>query len=193
LTDLFEIFDHLAEFKTELMNYAEWIDSRRIKEMVEAVSHVENVKTSLCVNGDARQCIAYLGDVSSQRLEDLFSQIIGPISSDSDPSSKIRATFDVLSRSDNFIVKIAICDVLARSDISQLVGVSREAFCRSHGLSKYMAVSEHVETDTLERTFQANGAQETFATRESRVVFPSRLSKPYGHDWRRELFAPSGR
>jgi hypothetical protein len=187
LTDVFQLFDHLAEFKIVLMNYADWIDPRRVKEMLEAATQMENVKTLICGNGNAKQCIAYFGDASTKRLTEMLGQSFGPIPDGSDPSSKMRATFDALSKSDNFIVRIAICDILARSDISQVVGVSREAFCRSHGLSRYMAVSEHVESAFLERTFRGNGAQEFFSTSESRLVFPNRVSKSYGREWMRKF------
>jgi hypothetical protein len=191
VASLFELFDHSAEFKAELMNYADWIDPRRIEEMVDSLTQIENVKTSLCGNGTTQQCLAFWGSDSDNRLAEMLNQLLGHIRADTDSSTKMRATFDALSRSDNFIVKIAICDLLARSDISQKIGVSREAFCRSHGLSRYMAVSEHIESNRLDRTFQAHGGHEIFGTAESRVVYPSTLIKSYGREWMRKLFPSS--
>jgi hypothetical protein len=194
LLKMIESYKGIDDFVRAMHDYASWIGEVRTQEILEATTVVANLMQSVCGDREPDRCVAEYGDPKMfARWQETIDKYIGPLSESSDKDAKLKAIFQAISRRNNTLINIAICDLLADHSISERLGISREEYCRSRGLSRYLAVADRYAGKSLERSFQLpEGSTETIETDEVRKIPPSNLSESYRRSWMRK-FIPAQR
>jgi hypothetical protein len=192
LKTLSELFKGLGDFTAATRDYSAWIGQRRTSEVLGAIRALDSLRQSLCGDFEPDRCVEEYGEKQIfVRYSEVINKFLGPLPESSDSGATLRAIFEVLSPSNNIIINIAICDILADRGVSEKVAMSRDDYCQSHGLSRYIAVADRYAGEVLQRSFQTSeGASEVIETNEVRRVPPSNFSEPYDRSWIRK-FVPA--
>jgi hypothetical protein len=87
-------------------------------------------------------------------------------------STTAKELFNRFSNIDNPIVRRVSCDALTHKEFSKAVGISREDYCTSHGLARYMAVAERYVSEEHLYSSPSGDTQYFYGSEESGVLSP---------------------
>jgi hypothetical protein len=144
----YKFFDQLDAVVDKLKRYSGIIGRRRIDAVTAAFEMFKKIRDAACGTLDTQACVdKYANSHDFRELTNKIYEIVD-ISMFNNSDSEI---VDKLSRLDNIIVDMGICDLLQDENIRQRTGYTREAYCDDHGLEAYRLAGSTPLGHSIER------------------------------------------
>ena len=141
-------FDQLEGIASKLRSYLLLIKDRRIEGLVKAFEMFVKVKMDVCGKHNVNTCVdEYAVLYNHQTLINKILADVGIVD-----FSDGRNVIDALTKLNNVIVDIGICDLLQDEKFSRLVGYNHDTYCDENGLSKYRLIGAGAVGRSIERT-----------------------------------------
>lgn len=130
------LFFELDPLIDMLNRYSDLIGASESKSLVRAFQTLVGIREQVCGTHDLQGCTDdYTAWQNYQRLIDRFIKEHGLSNIDRD--SGAAAFVNALTKLDNVLVDMAVCDALQDEELSKRSGIDRATYCDEHGLAEY--------------------------------------------------------
>jgi hypothetical protein len=142
--------------------------------LIKAFQLFATMKQNLCGTRNFDACIDEYGVWQDyQRLFKTIANDLGLSPSDEDQGSLI----NTLTKLDNRIIDMAICDALQDEELSRRTGYDHATYCDGHGLAEYRVIGSEPVGHSMQRgnderdpglgyVFESNGVDKLFEIRK---------------------------
>jgi hypothetical protein len=140
--------DQIDSINSRLRGFSDIIGSSETQSLIEAFQLFARLKQSICGTRDSKSCLDDF--VLWQDNQRLMGNIINTFGL-SNLGDGQGAFIDALSKLNNRIVDMAICDALQDDGFSKRTGYDRKVFCDTHDLAKYRMLGSEPVGHSLRR------------------------------------------
>lgn len=145
---LYYIFDQSEHLSIKLERARAFIGSRETDAIISALQKFARLKQAICGTLDEKSCVEEYA--VWQNFPGLASQASGFVDASIFNGSP-RQILENLTKLDNILVDMGICDLLQDKEFSTRTGYDRETYCDDHGLKAYQLVGSKALGHSIER------------------------------------------
>lgn len=141
--------DQSEKLAAKLQRYRADIGSQKADPLIGALEMFAKVKHAMCGTLDEKSCLA------EYDLWQDYWRLAGQFSTIFDPSllnGSIKENVENLTKLDNVLIDMAICDLLEDKILSEKSGYDRQSYCDEHGLETYRITKPANLGQSIERT-----------------------------------------
>lgn len=166
--------DQIDSIASKLSQHSDVFGDAQGRALLKAFQFFAALKRDVCGTRNVDDCVEqYRVWQDSWRFASKLTDALGL----SDVGSDEKKMIDKLTKLDNIIFEMAICDALQDKEFSDRSGYERNSYCDSHGLAEYRVIgTEPVVHSTrregnqndagLDYIFESNGAERKFEIRK---------------------------
>lgn len=154
ITQMYKFGSQLELLIDQLQRYSTLMEDSESQALIGALKMFEKIKRDACGTRDIESC------VDEYKVWHDYQRLISKIADDlnlSNLGSGQAAIIDALTKLDNVIIDMAICDALQDAGFSEHSGYDRATYCDAHGLEKYRLIGSTSVGHSIERTNDRTG------------------------------------
>jgi hypothetical protein len=142
------LFYELDPLIDMLKRYSDLISASESKSLIRSFQMLAGIKEQVCGTQDLQGCMD--DDTASQNYQRLINRFVEGHGL-SDTGSSAAEFVNALTKLDNVLVDMAVCDALQDEELSKRSGIDRTIYCDKHGLAEYRLAGSEPVGHSIER------------------------------------------